>query len=183
MKRLIKINKHDLINSPTVKEMVELADLSKVLMLNFVASNYSYEQTLQLYNDYKNKCNDIQCSIYLKTIIMESLCRIGSEDTFEKQKELLIDDNRNDKYPRYFCIHLFTALKLNKYDYIIENTKKELDIKYRVQNNIRMIAKVKSSDINDALNELKKFVEHHRDLKDNRHFIFNDTVSYYFFNF
>jgi hypothetical protein len=179
MKRLIKIDKHDLINSPTVKEMVEFADLSKVLMLNFVASNHSYEQTSQFYNDYKNKCNDIKYTFSLKAIIMESLCRIGTEDAFEKQKELLIDDNRNDANPRYFSIHLFTALKLNKYDYIIENTK-TLDIKYSVPNNIRMIAKVKSGDINDALSELKKFVKHHRDLKDNRPFIFNDTVSYYF---
>jgi uncharacterized membrane-anchored protein YjiN (DUF445 family) len=182
MKRLIKIDKHDLINSPTVKEMVEFADISKVLMLNFIASNHSYEQTLQLYNNYKNKCNDIKSSNFLKAIIMESLCRIGTEGAFDKQKELLIDDNHDDTYPRYFSIHLFTALKLNKYDYIIENTK-TVDIKYPTQNNIRMIAKVKSSDINDALNELKKFVEHKVDLKKNKPFIFNDTVSYYFLIF
>jgi hypothetical protein len=120
------------------------------LILNFIASKGTHEQTLQFYDECIKNCDmKVALDPRIPIIMMEHLFKVGTEDAFEKQKEIRNKFKFLSKPSRSDSILFMTALKLNKYDYClneIENNSN--DIKFR---NIRMIAQLRSSLIEDAL--------------------------------
>jgi hypothetical protein len=144
------------------------------LLLNFIASKSTHEQTLQFYDKCIKNC-DIKVALdpRIPIIMMEHLFKIGTEDAFEKQKEIRNKFKLVKRIPRSDCIHFLTALKLNKYDYCIN------EIKNRINNlnsrNILMIAQLRSNLIGDALSNLSKFIDNHS--SSSIPTIFDETVS------
>jgi hypothetical protein len=132
------------------------------LILNFIASKGTHEQTLQFYDECIKTC-DIKEALdpRIPVIMMEHLFKVGTEDAFEKQKEIRNKFKFLSKPSRSDSIHFMTALKLNKYDYCLnefKNTNNEINLI-----NFRMIAQLRSGLIEDAL----------MDLKDSIHFLSN----------
>jgi hypothetical protein len=142
--------------------------------LNLIASKGTHEQTLQFYDKCIKNC-DIEEALdpRIPIIMMEHLFKIGTEDAFEKQKEIRNKFKSMSKSSRSDSIHFLTALKLNKYDYCIN------EIKNRINNlnsrNILMIAQLRSSLIGDALSNLSNLIDYHQNLS--VHFIFDEVVS------
>jgi hypothetical protein len=146
------------------------------LLLNFIASKGTHEQTLQFYDKCIKNC-DIERNLdpRIPIIMMEHLFKIGTEDAFEKQKEISNKFKSMVKSSRSDCIHFLTALKLNKYDYCINKTGNRInEISLR---NIRLIAQLRSNLIGDALISLADFVQSRTNKNMNTFFLFDETVS------
>jgi hypothetical protein len=148
-----------------VISFTELVDNHRKLgfILNFIASKGTHEQTLQFYDKCIKNC-DIERNLdpRIPIIMMEHLFKIGTEDAFEKQKEIRIKFKFISKPLRSDSIHFLTALKLNKYDYCINEIKKTSSVfKFR---NILMIAQLRSNLIGDALSNLRDFIDHNSNL-------------------
>jgi hypothetical protein len=146
------------------------------LILNLIASKGTHEQTLQFYDKCIKNC-DIKEALdpRIPIIMMEHLFKIGTEDAFEKQKEIRnkFEFKSMNKSSRSGSFHFLTALKLNKYDYCIneiDNTSYEFNLK-----NILMIAQLRSNLIGDALSNLRDFIDHY--LNSSISFIYDEVVS------
>jgi hypothetical protein len=168
---LVIKNKLDLVI--TLTELVDNHH-KLVLILNLIASKGTHEQTLQFYDKCIKNC-DIKVALdpRIPIIMMENLFKIGTEDAFEKQKEIRIKFKFMSKSSRSDSIHFLTALKLNKYDYCIneiDNTSKEFKAR-----NILMIAQLRSNLIGDALSNLRDFIVYHQNMSIPS--IFYETVS------
>jgi hypothetical protein len=144
------------------------------LILNLIASKGTHEQTLQFYDKCIKNC-DIKVALdpRIPIIMMEHLFKIGTEDAFEKQKEIRNKFKSMSKPSRSDSIHFLTALKLNKYDYCINEIKKTSNV--ISSRNIRMIAQLRSSLIGDALSNLSNFTDYHS--SSSIPTIFDETVS------
>jgi hypothetical protein len=168
---LVIKNKLDLVI--TLTELVD-NDRKLVLILNLIASKGTHEQTLQFYDKFIKNC-DIKEALdpRIPIIMMEHLFKIGTEDAFEKQKEIRNKFKSMSKTWRSDSIHFLTAFKLNKYDYCINEIKNTSnEYKYR---NILMIAQLRSNLIGDALSNLSSFIDNYSNSSIPT--IFDETVS------
>jgi hypothetical protein len=160
--------------SPIFTNSFENYNLDKQLaiLLNYIASNGTREQVNHFYNQILEKTNNeiTRKNKTLNTIMMEFLYKIGNEDAFEKQKTIL---NKNEKSNRMKSFHLFTALNLKKYQYVIShNNNSTINTKAA---NYQMIAQVRSGHINGSLIFLREFMKKN---VDKVMVIYNETVSY-----
>jgi tetratricopeptide (TPR) repeat protein len=160
---LVLKNKLDLISNSI--ELFEYEEIKPkfTFLLNHVAMNGTYEETVKLYNEYIQKSDDIYLQIDIIMIMMEKLHETGTEEAFEKQKEIRC---RIAPKHRYLVQdrHFLTALEMKKYDYIINTVKKSITDDSIFDANIRMIALIRIGQVEEALNCLKKFIEFNSNL-------------------
>jgi hypothetical protein len=123
-------------------------------LLNHVASNGTYEQTLLLYIEFIQKKYYEDHRVY--DIMLEKLHENGTEESFKLQKQIINKMNSKNISYRHDYIHFLTALKLKKYDYIIRKIPRTTSIYYA---NIRMIALVKLEFIDEACDSLREYIQ------------------------